>query len=320
MISDELIASFLDGRTDAAGTMAVLKAASEDKGLRDYLSFARNLDVPDNYDDDSLPLLSIAADDGLERACDLKCELYVLRHFGINSSLEEIASLARERGWFGQEGIALHDMGRIIESKGLSVARRYYSSVQDLQSTLSEGMDIILAIDGGELTGIYEDEMIEDLEKGEIPDHAVVLMMIDTDEKEVILYDPAQGEIPVTVDLNRFLDAWNDSGNYMLSITTRDNRARHYHPAPINLTDVEIDSSLIALRESIAENAHEVWAYGRMADGWTYGEYRDDKNKRHPDLLPYSDLPESEKEYDRETAMNTIKLLKKLGYSIEKIR
>ena len=75
---------------------------------------------------------------------------------------------------------------------------------------------------------------------------------------------------------------------------------------------------MIELREAIAENAHDVWALNRMKEGWTYGEVRDDKNKRHPDLVPYNLLPESEKEYDREMAMNTIRLVRKLGWDLLK--
>ena len=73
------------------------------------------------------------------------------------------------------------------------------------------------------------------------------------------------------------------------------------------------------LREAIAENAHDVWAEARIEEGWTYGPVRDDAHKKHPDLIPYSALPESEKEYDRIMAFNTIKLVRKLGFKIVKL-
>ena len=72
------------------------------------------------------------------------------------------------------------------------------------------------------------------------------------------------------------------------------------------------------LQEAIAENAHDVWAEARKSEGWVYGEARDDVNKRHPDLVPYTALPEGEKEYDRIMAFKTIKLVKKLGFDIVK--
>ncbi|MBQ5892569.1 MAG: Ryanodine receptor Ryr [Bacteroidales bacterium] len=91
-----------------------------------------------------------------------------------------------------------------------------------------------------------------------------------------------------------------------------------YDPKPIDLTGVELPEELEELREAIAENAHEVWAVNRKADGWSYGSKRDDEKKQNPCMIPYSQLPESEKAYDREMAVNTIKLLIKLGYEIKK--
>lgn len=91
-----------------------------------------------------------------------------------------------------------------------------------------------------------------------------------------------------------------------------------YIPEPMDLSLVDLPESLIQLSERIAENVHEVWAKARMDEGWTYGEKRDDIHKKHPCLVPYDELPEEEKEYDRNTAMNTIKMVKKLGFRIER--
>ncbi|MGN1211948.1 MAG: RyR domain-containing protein, partial [Candidatus Cryptobacteroides sp.] len=91
-----------------------------------------------------------------------------------------------------------------------------------------------------------------------------------------------------------------------------------YIPKPIDLSDVELTEDLNDLREAIAENAHEIWALNRQSQGWTYGPERNDALKQTPDMVPYSQLPDSEKHYDREMAMNTIKLLEKLGYDLIK--
>lgn len=92
----------------------------------------------------------------------------------------------------------------------------------------------------------------------------------------------------------------------------------NYDPRPLDTSSIEIEPSLNALVEALAENVHDTWARGRMDQGWTYGPTRDDAAKKHPCLVPYAELPESEKEYDRNTAMSTLKLICKMGYNIIK--
>ena len=89
-----------------------------------------------------------------------------------------------------------------------------------------------------------------------------------------------------------------------------------YNPKPINTSDIELPSDLLALTEQIAENVHDVWAASRIAEGWTYGASKDVEQKKTPLLVPYNELPESEKNYDRNTALETLKLIIKLGYNI----
>ena len=91
-----------------------------------------------------------------------------------------------------------------------------------------------------------------------------------------------------------------------------------YTPKPFNTDSIELPEELVALTEKIAENVHEVWAQGRIAEGWTLGEKQDSEKKTTPCLVPYDELPESEKEYDRNTALETVKLIIKLGYDIKK--
>ena len=93
---------------------------------------------------------------------------------------------------------------------------------------------------------------------------------------------------------------------------------KSYKPAPVDLSDIRLPDTLVELTEVIAKNTHEVWSQHRMDEGWTYGPVRDEKAMKHPCLVPYAELSENEKDYDRATAMNAIKLLVKLGYKIEK--
>ena len=92
---------------------------------------------------------------------------------------------------------------------------------------------------------------------------------------------------------------------------------RIYTPKPIDTSDVSLPDSLVPLTEKLAENIHEVWAAEREKQGWSFGPARDDAAKLHPCFIPYSQLPESEKEFDRKTAVETILLILKLGYGIQ---
>ena len=90
-----------------------------------------------------------------------------------------------------------------------------------------------------------------------------------------------------------------------------------YIPHPIDTSDVNLSDDLQLLVEQMSKNVHEVWAETRIRQGWTYGEQRSDELKTHPCLIPYEELPEEEKEYDRNTSVETLKLIMKLGFNIE---
>lgn len=91
-----------------------------------------------------------------------------------------------------------------------------------------------------------------------------------------------------------------------------------YNPKPIDISEVELSEDLLELSEKLAENVHDVWASGRISQGWSYGDKRDDDKKQTPCLVPYDELPEVEKEYDRNTALSSIKAIVALGYKIVK--
>ena len=92
----------------------------------------------------------------------------------------------------------------------------------------------------------------------------------------------------------------------------------NYNPEPIDVSDIILPHDLLELSETIAENVHDVWAQNRIHEGWTYGPERNDELKQTPCLVPYENLPEVEKDYDRNTALSTLKLIYKLGFEIKK--
>lgn len=94
---------------------------------------------------------------------------------------------------------------------------------------------------------------------------------------------------------------------------------KRYTPNPIDTSDIQLPEELNSLLEAMAKNVHEIWAQERMNQGWTYGEKRNDVLKQHPCLIAYEDLPEEEKVYDRNTSIETLKLIMKLGFKILRV-
>ena len=91
-----------------------------------------------------------------------------------------------------------------------------------------------------------------------------------------------------------------------------------YNPQPIDTSNVELSTDFMELAEKMAENVHEVWARTRIEQGWTYGPERNDAEKKHPCLVPYNQLPEEEKVYDRKTSLETLKFIINAGFEIRK--
>ena len=97
-----------------------------------------------------------------------------------------------------------------------------------------------------------------------------------------------------------------------------DKKDKKYKPLPIDTSGVVLPQELLPLVETMAKNVHEVWAQSRINEGWTYGSERNDAEKKHPCLVPYEELSEVEKDYDRNTSVETLKLILKLGFKITK--
>ena len=316
LLPDETVAEFLDGRTMNENSLQIFDRIPRDAELCELLDVA--LAVDNDLGGvacyaDILPMTAMAALSG-GNMCNLQCEGYILRKRGIKVDDDEICRMACDRGWLTDEGTALHNIGRVLESFNVQVSRRYNCTVDDIRESLSAGRDVIAVVDGGELTDTAGGEIFEDMIVGETPDHAVAIL--DYGETGMTVYNPETGNEQDVYPQSVFADAWADSKNYL--IIASDNDMETYVPHPIDLSDVELEEELMELREAIAENAHEVWAANRRREGWTYGPRRDDGLKQTPDMVPYSRLSDSERHYDREMAMNTIKLLKKLGYDLVK--
>lgn len=242
----------------------------------------------------------------------IRCEGIALRHFGRDITDDQLIEESKNKNWLKAEGTALHHIGRLAGTRGLSVSHRYQCCLEDIRASLSANNIVIAAVDKNELTGNYAKEQDKDAVYGMTPNHVLIINIIT--ENKIVVTDSDTPEEMDIYPLSQFLDAWEDSGNYLTIISNRDD----YTPHPIWLDDVEMEDELLELQEAIAENAHEVWAEARQREGWTYGPFHDEDKKQNPDMIPYNLLPETEKDYDRFMAMNTIKLVKKLGWELRK--
>ena len=93
---------------------------------------------------------------------------------------------------------------------------------------------------------------------------------------------------------------------------------KEYIPTPVDTQSISLPKELNSLVEEMSKNVHEVWAETRISQGLTYGKERNDAEKKHPCLVPYEELSEKEKEFDRNTSVETIKLILKLGFKISR--
>lgn len=292
-ISDELLTAYTEGTTTPEETIRVLEALKHDESLRETLFIISSIDALEGSAGTEIPMARMAAaSEG--NLCDVKCERRILKDY-FEADDEDLAEAAEKNRWLKKKGMPLHHIGRLLERKGLTVVRKYDCTLQDIQKNMEHRVKMIAVIATGDQF------------------HAVVPLSTVGDGL-IRIYDPAEDK-EVEWLVEEFLEAWSASRHYLVS-TSVDRLV--YAPKPIDLTDVMLDDDLLDLTEAIAENTHEVWALGRKLEGWTYGPQRDDKLKQNPDMVPYSDLPDSEKEYDRKTAFDALRLAKKLGFNVSR--
>ena len=307
-ISDELLAAYLEGNTNEEETRRILQAMKTDESLRETLEIALKIEEEDPRvakEIDILPMMQKAALSG-ENICAVLCEIYILHRREIPYDEEWLMNTARRKDWLKPEGTPLYCLGNLLAYAGMFVSRKYNASIDDIAHALKKDNDVVVGVDREKLYS-------EEIDLDDLPNHAIVVTHVEDDS--VTIFDPYEEPYIYKVALADFLNAWKESHNYMIQVLQS---VDEYEPHPIEVDNVPLDGDLEELEEAIAENAHDVWAEARIKEGWTYGKERDDENKKHPDLVPYTALPDSEKEYDRIMAFNTIKLVKRLGFEIVK--
>lgn len=234
-ISIEKMAAFLDGNMSASemqevsavieGNKMLKKVVEASDSIKSHLlsvdihlpSELRSLDfeIPslECNNNEHFPLSEMAAlhKDNL---CAIQCEAYVLRGLGKDVPEEELVSVATERGWLTRKGVALRNIGNVSEYYGIKVERKLYATLQDIKNAIVEQKIVIVSVDEGELIGDEEKERLEDLLIGGRPDHVVIVKAIENDK--VTISDPNTPQFSDTYPLDRFMNAWEDSDNYLI--------------------------------------------------------------------------------------------------------
>lgn len=197
-ISDELLAAYLEGNINKNEMAQVLQAAGSDEELQEALDIALQLD------EEKLPL-QMAAEGG-RNLCEVQCEAYVLKHCGIDCSVEELLEVAKESHWIKRAGTPLQFMGNLLEHKGLKVNRKYEATIKNIRETLESGGNVIVAVDSDKLYPVRPDE--EDA-----TNHAVVVIGLNAET--VTIYDPGD-HIEVDIKQSLFMNAWKESRYYLV--------------------------------------------------------------------------------------------------------
>ena len=219
MISDELLAAYLDGNTSEEETMQVLQALKHDKQLQEVLNVALQAEdvigltaspseevsiIP--LRNEVLPMLQMAALSG-ENVCAVLCEIFILQRHHIPYNEEQLVNTAREKGWLKPEGTPLYCIGNLLALSGLEVKRQYDSTINDLKNALEDDEDVVVGVDREKL---YADEN----DPEDLTNHAVVVTAIDDDY--VTIFDPYKKPDIISIPVTEFVDAWKESRFYMV--------------------------------------------------------------------------------------------------------
>lgn len=321
-ITNEIMERFLQGRTSVEETVEIMAAIAVNPELEESVITHRRMAYANEQMEDYgsfIPVSSMAADDG-QNLCDFQCETYILKALGHDIDENVMANESRQNYWLRGEGTPLYNMGKLMEKEGLLVNRRFDATLDDLEEAM-QSHKVIVVVNGDMLIGKKVDLFSDDFNFDDNPNHAVVVLSIDKEAGNIIIYNPAVQEEATTYDLKRFESAWGESRHYMVTARVK-NFPQEYNPQPVDVSKVKLNDDLMELIEVIAENAHDVWAVDKMKAGSTYAPLdnngNEEKGHNHY-LVPYFMLSEADKEPDRRMATHTIKLLKRLGYRLVNI-
>ena len=263
-LPEDLIDRYVSGQASLAEIATVTEAIKKDEDLKGLIEVMEKLhDNGALLPDSDIPMASMAAlAEG--NLCDVMCEQYILKEYLGDKAFDSYVNEMLDNCWLKESGTPLHNMGRLLEQYGMAVSRKYDCTLEEMQDKLSKRYKLIAVVDYGQLWHKESDGIF----------HAVVCLNVVN--RVLRIYDPAINGFSNYL-VEDFEKAWAYSKHYLVIASSE---GLEYHPHPIDVSDVELDESLMELSEAIAENAHEVWSSNRMAEGWRYGVRRSSPRAR----------------------------------------
>lgn len=164
-------------------------------------------------------MFAIAADNTINNLCDIRCEGYALRKLGIEILDDQLEMESREHEWLTDKGTRLMDIGKLCELHGATVTRQLETSLDEVLEAINKEQVVIVSVDEGELVGDQKSEQTEDKTIGKCPDHVVIVAGYNEQKLEIEIIDPNTPQFSDTYPLDRFMDAWDDSNNYMVTVS-----------------------------------------------------------------------------------------------------
>ena len=275
IIKDEELMDYLDGNLNASETASLKRRLKEtgELGLLNHLRLAQKAMIEALDDEDAqeavtlggivqyqtakeisinfnhkgkkgstilvLDPMRLAAAKADGYLCDIECEEYILLSMGYDVSKKTLLDDAYLNRWMKEKGMPIYNIGRLLEKSKLSVARRYNSSLDELEKLLGKDNKIIAVVNSRKLLNKATST------NDPAPDHAVVVLKVSKEDNLVWLFDPQTGNDTDTFTLAEFANAWADSQNFMVVANEQDRFV--YTPQPINVDDAELSPELLEL-------------------------------------------------------------------------
>lgn len=324
IITQERLDAFLNGEMTVEQTLDFLEQAAFDPQIEELLPqkdqesqiteqrMNSAMELARDYGH-FLPVASMAADDE-RNLCDVQCEQFLLKKYGRNCVEEQLLSEAKKNYWLEDQGMPLYNMGKLLEAEGLIVRRIYGADLNVLSDSLKQ-QSVMVVVNGDVLKGKDVSPFAD-----KAPNHAVVVISLDLQNRKVVMFNPGEDNDEKEYNLDVFALAWAESRNYMLVVREMA-YPDEYIPSPIDVSNVSLSPELLELTDAIAENAHNVWAAEKIRKNpnLRYAPL-DEEGHEKPGcnhfFRPYALLSEEDKKPDVDMALNTIKLLKRLGYRL----